>query len=218
MRRIWLIAFFWIGCGLLLTGHAGFPKRFWPGVMAQDKEKKEQNKRGLEDENERREEREREFLRTLTDSTGRVRPDLWRKGVEQTLRMKIGAGVRLAGLRDAAQSAVIGVQWKQVGPAPLIIDAEQIFQGAGSDSGEVVDIAIDPRGTADQVVYIATNDGGIWKSTDGGNTWRAKTDFMPSLSMGAVTLDPANPSIVYAGTGNNFDGGGIFSKGIGIYK
>jgi len=81
-----------------------------------------------------------------------------------------------------------------------------------------VDIAIDPRNTTDQVIYIATNDGGIWKSTDGGTNWAPKTDFMPSLSMGAVALDPGNPSIVYAGTGNLFDGGGVFFKGIGIYK
>ena len=33
------------------------------------------------------------------------------------------------------------------------------------------------------------------------------TDFMPSNSMGAVTLDAGNPSIVYAGTGNLFNNG-----------
>ena len=44
------------------------------------------------------------------------------------------------------------------------------FQGAGPDSGEVTDIAIDPRGTADKNLYIATNDGGIWKTADDGST------------------------------------------------
>src|SRR3989442_1211270 len=106
----------------------------------------------------------------------------------------------------------------QMGPAPLRIDKNQNFQGLGPDSGEVVDIAIDPRNTTDQVIYIATNDGGIWKSTDGGVTWTPKTDPMLSLSMGAVALDSGNPSIVYAGTGNIFDGGGVFFKGVGIYK
>src|SRR5207245_1181347 len=115
-------------------------------------------------------------------------------------------------------SGIVGGQWRQIGPAPLRIDREQVFQGAGPDSGEVVDIAIDPRNTTDQTIYIATNDGGIWKSTDGGMTWKPKTDFMLSLSMGAVALDPGNPDIVYAGTGNLFDGGGVFFKGVGIYK
>src|SRR5579863_810883 len=159
------------------------------------------------------------FLRRHRDSNGDVRPDLWRAGIQQVRRMKIAAGMPSAAI-------FAGVQWSQVGPAPIRIDPDpadpakqfRIFQGKGPASGEVTDIAIDPQGTTDQVIYIATNDGGIWKSTDGGNTWNAKTDAMPSLSMGAVAIDPANSSIIYAGTGNLFDGGGVFSKGVGLYK
>jgi hypothetical protein len=167
----------------------------------------------------RREKRQKEFLDEHKDESGRVRPDLWQQGIEQSKQMKIAAGVPLApsGGRPGV-GGVIGVQWTQIGPAPLRIDHEQNFQGAGPDSGEVVDIAIDPRNATDQVIYISTNDGGIWKSIDGGTSWKPKTDFMPSLSMGAVALDPGNPSIVYAGTGNLFDGGGVFFKGVGIYK
>jgi hypothetical protein len=98
-------------------------------------------------------------------------------------------------------NSVISQQWTQIGPAPLIIDAEHNFQGAGPDSGMIDDIAIDPRGTTDQTIYVATENGGIWKTLDGGTTWKPKTDNMPSNSMGAVALDPGNPSIVYAGTG-----------------
>ena len=133
--------------------------------------------------------------------------------------MKAATSVPLApGGVQAAPSGIVGGQWMQIGPAPLRIDKNQNFQGQGPDSGEVVDIAIDPRNTTDRVIYIASNDGGIWKSTDGGMTWTPKTDFMSSLSMGAVALDPGNPSVVYAGTGNLFDGGGIFFRGVGIYK
>jgi hypothetical protein len=109
-----------------------------------------------------------------------------------------------------------GVQWNQIGPAPLQIDADTNFQGNGPDSGQVVDVAIDPRGSTDQTIFIATQDGGIWQSTDGGKTWQTTTDFLSSLSMGAVALDPANPSIVYAGTGS--PASNSFFKGIGIYK
>src|SRR5712692_6876351 len=147
----------------------------------------------------RREKRQEKFLLDHIDSTGQVRPDLWQQGVEQLQRMSVAPSVPLA------PGGLVDGQWTQIGPAPLRIDHEQNFQGQGPDSGEVVDIAIDPRNTTDQVIYIATNDGGIWKSTDGGTSWAPKTDFMPSLSMGAVALDPANPSIVYAGTGNLFD-------------
>jgi photosystem II stability/assembly factor-like uncharacterized protein len=81
----------------------------------------------------------------------------------------------------------------------------------------VNDIAIDPRGSSDQTIYIAAGDGGIWKTTDGGATWSPRTDLMPSLSMGSVALDPGDPSIVYAGTGNQFNQYGVI-KGVGIYK
>jgi len=116
---------------------------------------------------------------------------------------------------------VLGATWTQIGPAPLRIDSEQVFQGAGPDSGQVTDIAIDPGGAADKVIYIATNDGGIWKTTNADAapasvTWQPLTDAMPSNSMGAVALDPGNPSIVYAGTGNQFNNG--FANGIGVYR
>jgi uncharacterized repeat protein (TIGR01451 family) len=170
------------------------------------------NGSGRLDTRDRLKKRQEKFLLDHTDSMGRVRPDLWRKGVEQIMRMRVAPRVPLV------PGGLVGGTWTQIGPAPLRIDQTQATNGKGPDSGEVVDIAIDPQGTTDQVIYIATNDGGIWKTTDGGASWAPKTDFMPSLSMGAVALDPGNPSIVYAGTGNLFDGGGVFSKGVGIYK
>ncbi len=109
-----------------------------------------------------------------------------------------------------------GVQWNQIGPAPEQIDSPDCCQGSLDVSGETVDVAIDPRGSSDQIIFIATQDGGIWQSQDGGTTWRTTTDFLSSLSMGSVALDPGNPSVVYAGTGDPAQTG--FFKGIGIYQ
>lgn len=179
--------------------------------------------------------RAQRILADHSDRFGHPRPDLWLAGVNATHHMKIAAGMpwgsptkgggaqrtgATAGPLAGAPVAnpVTGVQWTQIGPAPLRIDANQNFQGSGPDSGQVLDVAIDPRNSGDQVIYIATDDGGIWKSTDGGTSWAPKTDFMPSLSMGAVALDPANPSIVYAGSGNPAPASGKFTKGVGIYK
>lgn len=166
---------------------------------------------------------QQQFLRAHTDASGRARPDLWLKGVQQFQRLKIAAGetrtVRRLGPTGAQTiSTVQGVQWTQIGPQPLNIDAEKNFQGAGPDSGEVEDIAIDPRNSTDSTIYIATEAGGVWKTTNGGTSWAPLTDYMPSLTMGALALDPGNPSIVYAGTGNPWNGGNRFSKGVGIYK
>ncbi len=153
---------------------------------------------------------DKDFNRKHSDPSGKVRPDLWRKGVEDYRRMSIAAGVKSN--VEGLIGGIAGVQWKQVGPGPLANNSD----ASNGYAGEVTDIAIDPRNSTDQVIYISVNDGGIWKSTDGGRNWTPKTDFMPSLSMGAVALDPGNPSIVYAGTGNVFNNG--FFKAIGIYK
>ncbi|HLF32308.1 MAG TPA: choice-of-anchor D domain-containing protein [Xanthomonadales bacterium] len=173
--------------------------------------------------NQRREER----LIDYKDEKGKVRPDLWEKGVEHYQEMEYAAGVaRISnGAPVGAPAAGVGlqgVQWIQVGPQPAFPIEGVSFQGDGAMSGEVLDIAIDPSNLADDVIYSVTNDGGVWKSTDGGVTFQPKTDNMPSLSMGAIVLDPVNPQIVYAGTGNLYDGNGgtttLAVKAVGIYR
>src|SRR5207245_10686729 len=97
---------------------------------------------------ERREMRQRRFLEPHTNDHGLVQLDLWRQAVEQMQQMKAATSVPLApGEAQPVPSGIVGGQWRQIGPAPLRIDREQVFQGAGPDAGEVVDIAIDPRTT-----------------------------------------------------------------------
>jgi hypothetical protein len=108
--------------------------------------------------------------------------------------------------------------WRQIGPAPLQIGAQQVFQGAGPNSGEVVDIALDPRGGAERIMYVAAGNGGLWRSTDAGTSWQPVTDQLPATSIGAVALDPANPDVIYVGTGNLFVGAGGMAKAAGIFK
>jgi len=148
-----------------------------------------------------------EFFREHSDATGTARPDLWWHGVTDFAKLQTDAHF----------------QWVPVGPAPLIIEPDaplQDTQGVGPDAGFVADIAIDPSGADDTTIYIATSDGGIWKSDNAGVTWSPKAEFLQSLGMRVVALDPVTPSIVYAGTGNMF--GASFwlpnVKNIGIYK
>ncbi len=196
------------------------------GEASSQEERERQRNEPAREEHEKKEQREID-QRLHADASGTVRADLYRKSLSDWENIRISASrtVGTAGkpknssgpvTAAAVGGGVTGVQWTQIGPAPLVIDAEQNYQGAGPDAGQVVDIAIDPRNSTDRVMYAAFNDGGIWKTADGGDSWIPTTDSMPSNSMGAVALDPANPSIVYAGTGNIFNNG--FFKGVGIYR
>jgi len=122
-------------------------------------------------------------------------------------------------LREAGALDFVGPGvWRQVGPAPLLVGNQQVFQGLGPDSGVVLDIAIDPRGGPDRIIYIATGSGGVWKSNDDGASWRPLTDHLPATAIGAIALDPADPDIVYVGTGNLFEGAGGMPKSAGLFK
>jgi photosystem II stability/assembly factor-like uncharacterized protein len=59
-------------------------------------------------------------------------------------------------------------------------------------------------------------EGGVWKTTNGGTTWKPIFDDVHVASVGAVAVAPSDPSVVYVGTGNQT--GWSFTKGNGIYK
>src|SRR4051812_27942855 len=66
--------------------------------------------------------------------------------------------------------------------------------------------------------YMGATGGGLWKTTDGGISWRAVTDGqMHSSSVGAVAVAPSNPDVVYIGTGEADIRGNII-QGDGAYK
>ncbi|MGH8127584.1 MAG: WD40/YVTN/BNR-like repeat-containing protein, partial [Gammaproteobacteria bacterium] len=94
------------------------------------------------------------------------------------------------------------LQWRSVGP----------YIG-----GRVV--AVD--GIADQpdLFYMGAVDGGVWKSTNYGNTWENISDGWPSSSdsIGALAVAPSNPKVIYAGTGES-DIRGDMVTGDGVYK
>ena len=182
---------------------------------------------GLRNEQQIRADSQKQFREIHSDATGRYRPDLLKTGIAQAQRLPISstlaqrrlgqgerAGEPVRSFRRQARSRVRS--GCSTAPSRLRIDAEQNFQGTGPDAGMITELAIDPRGTTDQVVYQSNNDGGIWKTTDSGAHWTPMTDFMPSNSMGAVTLDAGNPSIVYAGTGNLFNNG--YFNPTGVYR
>ncbi len=67
--------------------------------------------------------------------------------------------------------------------------------------------------------YFGSTGGGVWKSTDGGLSWRNVTDKTKdmSASIGAIAVAPSDPNVIYAGTGEACIRGDIIA-GNGVYK
>ena len=79
------------------------------------------------------------------------------------------------------------LRWRCIGP---------------SRGGRVVAVAGDPANQ--QVFYFGAAAGGIWKTEDGGIYWENVSDgFLRSSSVGALTVAPSDPNVIYAGMGES---------------
>src|SRR5258705_12241497 len=66
-------------------------------------------------------------------------------------------------------------------------------------------------------IYVGAASGGVWKSTNGGTTFKPVFDKQPVQSIGAVTIDPKNPKVIWVGTGESWMRNSL-SIGDGIYR
>jgi len=113
--------------------------------------------------------------------------------------------------QPAPPPAALLAQWKSIGPT--YITNGQTYGASRVDvSGRVACVAVDPSNNLHMLCGSAG--GGIWESTDAGANWLPRTDHMPTLTIGALAFDPANPKIVYAGSG---EGNFYASLGAGVY-
>ncbi len=89
------------------------------------------------------------------------------------------------------------------------------FIGPAGMSGRVTSIDVHPNNL--DHILIGTASGGVWESKNGGISFNPIFDKQPIQSIGAVTFDPMNPSIIWAGTGEG-NPRNSQSSGIGIFK
>ncbi|NUP50059.1 MAG: glycosyl hydrolase, partial [Catenulispora sp.] len=107
-------------------------------------------------------------------------------------------GLRAAAAQHGAPAVVPA--WQSLGPA---------------NGGRVTDIVDDPAHSG--VVYAAAASGGVWKSTDGGASFRYSWDPGQVQAIGALAVTATG--VLYAGTGEANPGGGSSSfPGNGVYK
>jgi len=105
--------------------------------------------------------------------------------------------------------------WTSIGPKG--VQSQPYNDHWGVLSGRVKTLAVHPTDTS--TVYIGAASGGIWKTTDGGENWLDIGRDLESLSFGAIAIDPDNPDVIYAGSGEAF----LFTSytqfyGSGLYK
>ncbi len=96
---------------------------------------------------------------------------------------------------------VSGLSFRNIGPAMA--------------SGRIADIAVNPENTSEY--YLAVASGGVWKTTNHGNTFYPIFDSYGSYSTGCITIDPNNTSTIWLGTGENNNQRSV-AYGDGVYK
>src|ERR1044072_7847453 len=74
------------------------------------------------------------------------------------------------------------------------------LEGPGNIGGRFNCLAVDP--TNANVMYAGSANGGVWKTTDNGNTWNPITDMLPYLAIGAIAINPTNSNQIWIGTGD----------------
>jgi photosystem II stability/assembly factor-like uncharacterized protein len=92
------------------------------------------------------------------------------------------------------------MRWRCIGP----------FRGGRT-------VAISGVAHQPNVFYMAAVDGGVWKTTDFGNTWMPIFDDQPTGSVGALAVSESDPNVIYVGSGEGLQRPDL-STGDGIYK
>ncbi len=98
------------------------------------------------------------------------------------------------------QSLFSEMRWRCIGP----------FRG-----GRTVAITGVPGSL--NLFYMASVNGGVWKTTDSGHVWTPIFDSQPTGSVGALAVAPSNPEIIYVGSGEGLQRPDL-AVGDGIYK
>jgi photosystem II stability/assembly factor-like uncharacterized protein len=110
-------------------------------------------------------------------------------------------GAQPASSATIDSSLLSGLRWRSIGPA----------RGGRS-------IAVAGSASRPYEYYFGATGGGLWKTTDGGVTWRAVSDsFFKTSSVGAVAVAESNPDIVYVGMGEVALRGNVI-QGDGVYR
>jgi photosystem II stability/assembly factor-like uncharacterized protein len=86
--------------------------------------------------------------------------------------------------------------WESMGPTDFLNRTTN-----SANIGRVNTIVVDPYNS--NIIYVGSPAGGIWKSTDAGQTYIPLTDYLPQIGVSGITIDPTNTDILYIATGDD---------------
>src|SRR5438874_12981865 len=117
---------------------------------------------------------------------------------------------------------IFGLNGSAAAQTPIKFDSETI---SGLGAGNIGSAAMSGRIAAVDAVqegqrltiFVGSASGGVWKSLNGGATFKPVFDKQLVQSIGAVTIDPRNPKVVWVGTGEAWTRNST-SMGDGVYK
>ncbi|HKZ03752.1 MAG TPA: hypothetical protein VJ180_16030 [Pyrinomonadaceae bacterium] len=103
--------------------------------------------------------------------------------------------------RTPIERSLARLEWRSIGPANM-----------GGRTADVEGVPGDPN-----IVYVATASGGLWKTINGGVTWKPIFERQGTISIGDIALAPGNPDVIWVGTGESNVRNSV-SFGDGVYK
>jgi hypothetical protein len=110
----------------------------------------------------------------------------------------------LSATQEAASLPTQGSSWQEFTSAPFNAQpsgfTDPFWSNAGAGFSLVGGRATALAQTPDGTWFAGTADGGVWRSRDQGRHWTPLFDAMPTLSIGALAVDPADGSL-WVGTG-----------------
>lgn len=89
-----------------------------------------------------------------------------------------------------------------------------IERGPGNVGGRTRGIWVDPDDSTHRTWFVGSAGGGVWKTENGGFVWEHVTEDLPNIATSTVMGSPANPNVLYVGTGEGFASRDIIGSGM----
>ena len=128
-------------------------------------------------------------VRNYADGTA---PDLWEE-------------FRALKKRNGNLRLVPAANWKSLGPTSM-----------DSTAGRIVCHAFNPMNSSS--IWVGASSGGVWKTTDRGDTWTTIADDLPSIRVHAIAVNPQDTNHLIIGTGHYLSGSFTLQPGIGLLE